>query len=642
LFQQVINKYISYLITLMIPILISGCSWVKVSEKVTPAPEVINRNHLNVHLFNPSDFLGSGLRNSLLGDVSVSCLSLVKKHLKGGNLQISMHRYRDLESLPSAPSVQYEKTKKFVNQSLEQLKGGANKSSPVSFLIIIALTDRVAQIDESNVRFTRDARRYISSNEEENFFKLCGTSYVNSVKFHSIARLWLSYYPENDEQRNRLLNIPAGDELLGMASIWRFKMFNNLYQNPTAAYILQYDGDDYFNPAEFTLQNVGSQRIDFLINQIANAVNHSSKGIVDDYHTRPWQGLLVANNTPFYRSENGTNMVYSSEIVFKQLQLLKQKVEYTRLVLKRVENQLINKTDHMKQANDCLAQASLSVRYGLLQFEACEQQVNQKNNGYFQSIEACRQSISATRSFKRSSCEILAQKLRIQNDILPLVLDQDIVVSGSENKSRIKPGDTFDSTGKSYSSKCISQSSINYNDVNSSEKIQMQYWYYPIEKQPIKSENSEKLFKLLAKSPEKLHQYFGQLTMTGYTGKVLPNFSLTKIAEKYYDENKAKFTALCGTHYVDQIKFKKGFSFNWMTDLKKNEKLVVNSFGLPERVKNAPWLYPQDMKGLVQEKEQLIGFLQQIKGGEPISYHLMPWKKYFDRRHLMSFYQRFR
>ncbi len=222
--------------------------------------------------------------------------------------------------------------------------------------------------------------------------------------------------------------------------------------------------------------------------------------------------------------------------------------------------------------------------------------------------------------------------------------------------SAIKLGQTIDFNGKLYSNDCIDKKSFVITETHERRDNAITNDYYPY------SFKEWALWKRMIffweQPPPKRILYRGSFEISGYSKVVSADFKLTEKARDLAIKNIYEFYKIYGSHYVKQIKNRRGFVYYFFYNTDKDQFIDIIPFGLSDNGKKKELpvsmndvgnnkintsclpnfslsshfpnlLKPKNVKEFFENKERMIELFNDDSSAIPIKLSIEPWSEYF-------------
>ncbi|MCP4134679.1 MAG: hypothetical protein GY754_27135, partial [bacterium] len=457
---------------------------------------------------------------------------------------------------------------------------------------------------------------------------------------------------------------------------------------------LHLETDSVFEPAEFTFSKFHGRSIDTFLSRIVYSVLSSNRGVIKDYTLRPWRKLNEARKLA---TEGFTvsPMASPEEPVFKSLRQLEDSVRdfrNTLLFSGKIKNW--NNKKRVARCRKLLKQEARRINWE--QFYSCSKSALKKYEVNLSIVPECRPMIEAIANINvdRNCTRIHYRELPGQDPLnrkiyTPLELTV-IPQKGAESlftddgeyrfddkrqveelPPEIKPGQTIDYTGKLYSGECFKKKSIKYCEAYPKRDQVVATNFYP---HSFKKANWFLRALFFWKDLPKQVIYRGSYEVVGYTKRMLPNFTLTDKALKLAELDLKEFYKKYGTHYVSQVKHRRGFVYYFIVNTTGDDDdeyielkpygvskyielgipgaqggqgvpgmdqgggCLFGLFGSSSKVEN-PLFEPKTVKEFFNNREKLINLYQNDKKAVPVSLSLEPWSEYLKEKGILRPHQ---
>lgn len=579
--------------------------------------------HYLPFIFNKYNIIGNGLKYDQDGYLPKLCLDNFRTEVRGGNLSVEFHRV-DSSFISYNPSITH-----FVKKNLEKSNQlSALKTQSYSFLFIIKLADRQSTIVEESAKFRADVIDIIKSENIHKFFNTCGTDFIHSITFDSYVYFFITYYfpPGRKSEiekiiRNRISKY-SHDSL-------QIKIFNELNFSTKTFFSLQVETDAAFEPIEFTFSKIHGKTIDNFLNNVIQSVLKSKTGYIKKYYTMPWTKFGFSKNL-----SSDVDIIDSSfsspEMIFKSLHTLQNAImvyNYRLAEISKARADAKTKEDGLSidACRDALRSQNKNISWQA--FYKCYEKAYRNRSADLYKMPECKAILDSVDSYSSdSNCKrIIARNSvapvsSVKKKFLPLVLRHhklgDSSIYGEDYNYRfddkiqyeelpktIEFGQTVDHSGRILSNKCIRPKTMKFADADKKNNSIITNEYYPYKK---KKQSAWKRFLLFWKKQEPERKYRGSFEITGYSKRLLPYFKMSDSARKSAQNNLTDFYSRCGTHYISQVKHRRGFVYYFSPDKSREKDIKVFPYGMSRKkeVKGIPGEYTEDMMD-VMPKDKL-------------------------------------
>ncbi len=644
------------------------------------------------YIFDEANFIGTGLKYTGSGYLPKTCLSHVKSETRGGELTFEFHRvHKDFKS-------KNRRTEFFVRESLKRsAEFNLQKKKQVSFLIVVKLKNRYSVISEERAEFLSYVNDIIKTGDINRFFEACGTDYVYSTRYNSRIKLFVAYYvaPGKEEDRvkeiirKRITEVPENSLQAGI--------FRDLPSSHDTYFSLDVGTDYFFDPAEFPLRKKYGEDVSGFLNRAIHSLLNSGKGEITGYETMPWKQFGPMKK--FGMDKSFIKLSESSdESIFKSLNALETSLRNFNIKYYQVKRTAEKVRDRKERifVYDCLDEMIEARNWvNRDQYNRCYNKASDDRSISLMEIPQCSVIIDFTRMIdSSSSCKNLP--VSVERDMpqmwkethRPVQLTQ-FLVADPESIDReytgyrysdheqtenvpgpVKLGQQMDMTGKVYPGMCMDAKSVKPVETDSSRDFRVIGSYTPHE--VIRRPLWKRIFLFWKKPEPERVRYRGFLEIGGYSRKLATGFKLTKEAEKLAKENINRFYARCGTHYVSQVKHRRGFVYYFSFN-KSGDDIEIKPYGIPEKQgagalsKTGPMkekltqvpagtqqgsgcisglipsfsggenlLEPKTLKNFFKNKERIIELFRSDEKAVPVRLYLEPWIEYFKVHRTLS------
>ncbi len=226
---------------------------------------------------------------------------------------------------------------------------------------------------------------------------------------------------------------------------------------------------------------------------------------------------------------------------------------------------------------------------------------------------------------------------------------------------RVVPGQTMDASGKIYSSDCIMKGSMSFISNSNGAVSSILSDCYPVDSDDWGAVKKTLLF--WKQPPFKKPRYRGNLEITGFSDELSDSFTITGEAVELARKDLTKFYKKYGTHYVSQVKGRRGIVYYFSADPERDKDITLKHYGLSlsyleknesvetelpadigggclspftgllfDRKKEEPLLNPETVSGFFKTRGEFVRVFKD--GGEsvPVEVYLKPWSQYLLER----------
>jgi hypothetical protein len=684
--SDIFSKKYPQLILIVLLLLSSGCKSFKWKPVLHTAERI-------PYIFDEANFIGTGLKYTGSGYLPKTCLAHVNRETRGGELTFEFHHInKDYKG-------DDRKTGFFVRESLKR-SGEFNiqKKKPVSFLIIVKLNNRHSVISEERAEFLPFVNDIIKKGDMNSFFEACGTEYVYSIRFNSRIKLFVTYYisPGKEEEklkeiiRKRITDVPDNSLQAGI--------FRDLSFSEDTYFSLNVGTDYFFNPVEFPFKKRHGEGVSGFLNRAIHSILNAGKGELTGYETMPWKQFGPLKK--FGVDKSFIKLSESSdESIFKSLNALETSLRNFNIKyyqVRRAAEKVANRKERI-YVYDCLnemIEARNWVNWN--QYYSCYNKASEERSISLSEIPRCNVIIDFARMIESSNaCKNIPVSAGKDMPLLwkeinrpvqltqflvadPETLDREYTGYRDSDEEQVEdlpeqvmPGQQMDMNGKVYPGKCIDVKSVKPVKTEHSRDFRITGNYYPHE--VVRWPLWKKIFLFWKKPEPDRVRFRGFMEIEGYSRKLSAGFKLTKEAEKLARENLNRFYARCGTHYVSQVKHRRGFVYYFSFN-KNDDDIEIKPYGLPEKTKTGAMpemgsmkekltqmpagskqgggcfsglipsfsgggedlLEPKTVKIFFKNKERLIELFRSDEKAVPVRLFLEPWSEYFQVHRILS------
>lgn len=638
-------------------------------------------------VFDKRNVLGSGLKNADTGYFTKTCMSGFKSNISGGVLDIEFQKVDDSYKGNNLP------VDHFIWESMERTrKYNPRDVKPQSFILIITVSNRIASIIEDSIELRNDVKTMIEKKDKERFFSTCGTEFIHSVVFNSEIYLFVSYYPESQEESNLIEEKIKRRITSRKNDIMQINIFNDLDFAMDTFFSLQVSTGTLFEPVEFPFTEFHGKKVDAFLNKLLYSVINSGQGRVKKFYQCPW--LCLEQTRGLVSKRDSVNDVRNSEeSVFKSLHLLESSIRQFNVRRKQVE--LLAKRNPDQVVLDCNRLIEeLSGSMDWKNYYKCRDESEIKNTVDLEALPECRVITDAIRRlnsgvdcFKLQRSDIQGTGFIKDTTYLPVelvdrVVDDPLLIHLKETDYRfsdkyqlkdipgeVKFGQGMDNNAVLYSDNCILKNTMHYhNDDKSIVNISNDYY-------PHSFREWSKLKKIVffwKDSPKRI-LYRGSFEIEGYSKKLLPDFEISEEAKKIAMTGISKFYNKYGTHYVSQIMHRRGFVYYFSFGSPDDKDIEVIPFGMADPMTenvseemlsgiqsmgksgcclfpklfslfdfkdNTPGiLKPKTVKEFFMNKEKIVQLFKDDRSAVPVRIGLEPWSEYLLNKGILKPHQ---
>jgi len=550
-------------------------------------------------VFNRYQSLGTGLKLTDIGYHAMPCLESFETELAGGVLDIEFRKVNDGYIGKNL------KIDHFIKSSLKRAKKYNPESrEPASFVLIIRVKDRLTSVKEETIKFRADVEKMIYSDNREQFFRTCGTEYIQTARFDSEIFFFFSYYPESSQGASLLEKEINKKITENKNNVLQISIFRDLELDAETYFSLKVDTDVLFEPIEFAFEKIHGKQLDIFLNKLIHSVLTSDNGRIKQYVLSPWTKLNDLRSRMSLRGDRKITE-YSDEQIFKSLQLLENSIKQYRLRFFQVKRLLREAGSGSKNTDlfNCATVFENENKYiNWISFDHCRQAAILSKTVDLESIAECSpitEAISGLNLSKKcfgqygngdTEWVYLNDNIYLPLELVDRLVDDPLSIHRKETEYRFNDEDQIvsipenvilgqgvDSTGQFYKENCIIESSKQIGNKTDKRNIAITNDYYPYAKKEwpwIK-----KAFLFWKNSPQ-WTLYRGAFEIEGFSPVLLPNFEITDEAKQLASTSIVSFYKKFGTHYVERIRHRRGFIYYFSPDSAGYNDIEIIPFGM--------------------------------------------------------------
>lgn len=613
------------------------------------------------NLFNTSSTAGTGLKLERHAYQPRRCIKSADSSTTGGILSVE---FIDPASVSSGEGGAYKEFfQSSIRRSSEYNITGLN---PFSVACVITVSDRINYLIDNSIELGDAAKELLGKKEFSNFYSLCGTQFVSSTTFESSIAFVVTYYMPSGEVDSFRNKIRYGKNFTGN-DVGNFSVFNEAGRRYPVFFSLKSSGDSLYIPSEFPLaSNYGNGIEDFLKTAI-NACLSSSGGKVSSVQVKKWTDLPEINK---YNPEI-TNEKFPEE-THDIIEAMSQDMFDFSIFRMSISRHRTEKTD--EKINSLIRNINwgnfYKCRWGLVSDgyvnPDLEKDCSTLLQGFndFRKVENYNPLVSGLDKKNRLSIDSFRD--------LRLVDKTTILSAQNYNESeyrfndktlyikipeKVKPGQTIDSSGKLFSTDCIRSDSVKLIKKEKGDIATVNDDCYPVDFREWGL--LKKIFFFWEKPPPRRPLYRGNMEVTGFSDELCDDFKLTDEAVELARKDLLKFYEKYGTHYVSQVKVRRGIVYYFSIDSEKDSDITVEPYGIsvtPFKIGDItpptdsccigggcmssilgqflnqkqmePLLNPETVRGFFNTKKDFARILTDGSESVPVELYLKPWSQY--------------
>ncbi len=622
-----------------------------------PRPPVLNSEY---NIFDTSSSTGTGLK--LFGDTYLPrrCIKRADSSTTGGILTFD---FIDPLSL-----VRRGPWESFIKNSLRRASQyNITGMEPLSVACIVSVKDRMNYVVDSTIELTGSAVEILEKKDITGFYRLCGTRFVDSTVFESAVAFVVTWYVP-PEKRSRVKEKLKFGRYTDAADVRNLLIFDKMETDYPVFFSVSGVTDHMFIPVEFPVTSSYGIEVDRFLRQIVSACLSSSSGKTSSLQVKRWMDLPAVNRY----MPAGTGRGFPEEIHDRVQSLERDMIEFS---VSRINMSARGTGELNKKMNDISAE----VNWG--KFYKCSWGIIY--NGYVspENENDCKKLLSGFRDYRRintynffSTGQDSRNKLNLDYYSDLRLIDRTTETAGSgSNESDyrfddktlyvnipegVTPGQTIDREGKVYSSDCIKKDSLSFKKNSDGALCSIRNDCYPVEFREWGI--FKKIFLFWRKPPARRPLYRGNLEITGFSKELCDDFKITDDALKLAREDLLKFYKKYGTHYVSQIRERRGIVYYFSVGSEGDRDIRVESYGasspppgsigggeegslpggctasilksLLKKKLSDPLMKPETAGSFFSTKKDFSGILRESSESVPVELYLKPWSEYLIAR----------
>jgi len=660
-------------------VLIWGCSSYKWKQGFISSelPLVFDRTYL----------AGSGIKATSSGYYIKPCMTDVEKAVSGGELDVKFHRVSDAYS-SGKPRLDFFVKKSLNRASQFNLSGKKN----VSFLLSVSIKNRISGIIEDSVKLRKDIKEKLKKGDISSFFDSCGTRFVHSVKYNSSLYLFVSYYPSDEKEvkkferiiKRRISSLPE--------DMMQIKLFDMLNFRPDTYFSMTADTGIIFEPVEFTFYSIHGKKLDAFLEKAFISLSNSGTGEFAEFTLRPWKSLVAVRDLIKPVKKNDI-LDFSDESVYRSISFMENSVKQFRLKYAQAKRAMECdlEPEKRKAVKDCaLLLEKMNSRINWQTFSVCSDQALKNRTVDLENLESCGYLTESIKELNRGmickclTCpeipdkEILSSNIFIPVELVDIFRYDHPSVYGRDTDYRfndkdqienippsIKPGQNTDRFGKTGYDECIIKKTMHFSELGKDRTSHVTTDSHPYRK--IKWPLWKRIFLFWKDPPSGKKIFRGSFEIEGFSGKLMPDFEITKDAMKLAKKSFTQFCRKYGTHYVSQINHRRGFVYYFSDN---SSEIKIRTYGMPDpeilkklhfkEIKRIPesggpggclfsmsWmpgvdaysppeLEPENKKQFFKTKGKIIRLFENDSNAVPVRVSLEPWTEYLVNRGIIA------
>lgn len=656
--MKMIRYSSTYILILAIVLIFTSCASLHLERcRVLPSAD-----H---DLFDTSSVTGTGLKTGTYNYQPVKCLKKADTVVTGGVLSIE---FIDPASVMSGSKGAFND---YIRSTLKRAdKLNTSGMSPFSVACIVRVSDKRNYIIDNKIEFTEIAESKLQGGDLDGFYRLCGTRFVDSTVFESGFAFVITYYmPEQDVEKFRN-KIVYGRQSVSSDAV-NLSILSGIEGYPV--FFSVYGLSDSINiPVEFPLKQVKGNDIDIFIKKIIRSSLKSSSGRITSVEMKKWMDLPAVNR--FMPVRKGYRFTEGSYDVVETLTHDIHDFLLFRINIGRYSTG----EGRMKIEN-------LSEKISWKNYYRCSWGVSEKAYLKPESERDCSDFIEGVKYFREMeiynpSITQTVDDAGLENGVFSgLRLIDKSTVSGfdilSESDYRfkdktlykhipeeIKPGQTMDISGKTFSSDCINNGSMKFVKSGVSGISAIRTDCYPSEFR--KRDMAKRIFMFWKEFPAGEPYYRGNVEATVYSDELTDDFTITDEAADLARNDLNRFYKKFGTHYVSQVKGRRGIVYYFSDEHDRDGDINVIGYGISgssilkdtgeqvsansgdgcitsivskflNRTSEDPLLHPSSVKDFFKSKDKFARVIEESASSVPVEVYLKPWSQYLVHKNII-------
>lgn len=593
------------------------------------------------------NILGHGLKINIKSPVSMPCTKTLSHTSVGTNFSYNLHQINKVEDFQTKDIG----LKKFLINSNNRANG-FNFSKLKTFSLLLTLNfehDGIGVMDDQ-LEVLDFYKNLLEEGRIKSFFEFCGENFIHSQKGQSNFYVFMTFYAQN-KKLEKIIKDGLDKALYNHdpANSFRIKVFENL-KTIGYVYLNTFSNlDKGFIPREIGLQKLGSNSINLLIDDIFSTIGETTsfKGSFFEYQS--WRNLPLfreycqsSERTPWEKLGCASGHKYTDlNLMSQELMAFQRRKSFIKFLLKDPQRPEKRKLLFCQKALSKFKKTNWSL------FKICLENASTKSSRSIIRIKSCKNLRSQLIQINQvPACEFLRTiKTKTRHFYSDLVSTPFVrKASRRLTKRKIDLGSLFFHDGAALTkNNCI----VSQTKETTGESLikETQYEYYPLKK----SQSNR----------EQYIHFKGEYRATSISEALLPSFTLTSQSKEKVKKIHSFFKE-CGTHYLNQIKRKRGFIIN--LKIKKNElhlkshglslsiinklldpdfkgprdkalvaqkvPLDIKAYGVSPEVRNHPYFKITNLKDYLRRKTEIVKLLNDSSHSLPEAYSATSWLTY--------------
>lgn len=615
-------------------------------------------------IFDTSSATGTGLKLENSSYKPRRCIRSSVSSTTGGQLNI------EFVNPPAVMSGEAGPYRDYIRAALKRAHSyNITGMKPVSAACIVSVRGRMNYIVDNSIRLTELAESFLQKNDIDGFYRLCGTRFIDSTMFESAFVFVVTFYMPPEEADSFSRKIIYGRKF-DSSDINNFRIFDEA----GGKYPVFFSGSSatgtLFIPVEFPAVFSYGHGSEGFLKSIIHSCLSSDSGRITLIHQKKWSELPdVGRYMPQRRGDEFPEEAYDSIASLRE-----DMFDFSMFRLKSPIREL-------EKGEKIMEALSSSIRWG--SYYKCSWGVGTGSYIIPDRESDCSDLLAGLRGFREienySPADLTGDKTAelFGSSFRELRLVDAATRAGSDDSceseyrfndrtlfrnipDKISPGETMDSTGRTYSAECIIKDSVVLTGGNSSGISSIKNDCYPV---GTRDQGFIKRVLLFWKDPTfKRPLYRGNLEITGFSDELTDSFRITDEAAELARKDIVKFYKKYGTHYVSQVKGRRGIVYYFSPGSAGDSDITLDSYGLStaelkntdvslppiqtagggcvsgitgfflKQDKEEPLLHPETVGGFFKSKEELVKVLKNGSESVPVEVYLKPWSQYLIER----------
>lgn len=605
-------------------------------------------------IFDTTSVTGTGFKLDSHTHLPRKCIKNSETSTTGGQLNFE---FIDPSSVMSGERGPY---RDFIRSSILRASDyNITGMEPFSVICIISVSGRRNYIIDNSIQLTALAESFLKKNDLDGFYNLCGTQFIDSTLFESDLALVVTYYMPHEEIAEFKKKIEYGKKPAS-SDILNFRLFREAGSRYPVFFSVSSSTGSIFIPLEFPIASGYGYGEEDFIKPVIQSCLASDSGRITSLKLKKWIELPDVN-----RYLTGTDLKVFREETHDSVEVLTREMRDYSLFRTLTgindtdkNNEKINWGSFYKciwgvrynsyinpeNEKDCTDVVNGLGEYR--QVEGYEPVIRTLNTDSLRCIDTLRDLRLVDRATLAGQGEVYESLYRFNDNTLY-----------ADIPDKVTPGQTMDAQGRLYSSDCIKSGSISYIDIKNENISSLRHDCYPVE---MREKNSIKKFFTGEKAVPGKPFYRGSLEITGFSRELSDDFVITEEAQALAVKNIIEFYKKYGTHYVNQVRGRRGIVYYFYPYAGKDNEITVNSYGLSSKApgmpdeavlpdtgcgcisfftgifmnmkRDEPLLHPATVKDFFASKNDFVRILNDGSESVPVEIYLKPWSQYLADR----------